>query len=74
MNEIWSGVITIATAIIGVAILAVLVSNRANTAQVIQAATGGFAQDLMAAESPVTGNNILGGVSLSGGAGSVYNV
>lgn len=74
MNEIWTGVITIATAIIGVAILAVLVSNRAQTSQVIQAATGGFAQDLAAAEAPVTGNNVLGGMSLSGGAGSVINV
>lgn len=73
MNEIWGGVITVATAIVGVAILAVLVSNNAQTANVVSSLTQGFATDLAAATAPVTGGNILGGMSLSGGAGHVYN-
>lgn len=55
MNEMWSSVVTVATAIVGLAIIAVLVSNNAQTGNVIGAATGGFAQDLTAAVSPVTG-------------------
>ena len=54
-DQLFSSVVTVATAIVGVAILAVLVSKNANTAQVIGAATGGFAQDLAAAVSPVSG-------------------
>jgi hypothetical protein len=56
MNDLWSGIITIAVAIVGVATLSVIVSKNANTSQVIQAATGGFAQDLSAAVSPVSGS------------------
>jgi len=61
MNEFWSSIVTIATAIVGIAILAVIVSNKAQTPQVIQAATQGFASDLTAAEGPVSGNT---GISL----------
>lgn len=60
MNEMWSSIVTIATAIVGIAILAVIVSNNANTANVISSATGGFAQDIQAAVSPVTGGGSLG--------------
>jgi hypothetical protein len=48
-------IVTIATAIIGVAILAVLVSKKANTSGVIQAAGTAFSGALNAATSPVTG-------------------
>lgn len=69
MNEMWSGVVTIASAIVGVAILAVLVSNNANTSGVIQSATQGFAADLTAATAPVTGaTNMFGNATFSGGA------
>jgi PRD1 phage membrane DNA delivery len=50
-----SSAVTVATAIVGVAVLAVLVSKQAQTPQVIQAATSGFAADLSAAVSPVSG-------------------
>lgn len=65
-DHFWSGIITVATAIVGVAILAVIVSNQAKTSSVISAATGGFATDLLAAVSPVTGNtpqipSVIGG-------------
>ncbi len=60
MNEMWSSVVTVATAIVGLAIVAVLVSNNAQTGNVIGAATGGFANDLAAAVSPVTGGGVGG--------------
>lgn len=53
MNQITETVVTVATAIIGVAILAVLVSRRSNTAGVIQAAASGFGNVLGVAVSPI---------------------
>jgi PRD1 phage membrane DNA delivery len=53
-DQIFTSIVTIATAIIGVAILAVLVSKQAQTPQVIQAGAVGFAQDLYAAVSPLS--------------------
>jgi len=47
--------VTIAVAIVGVAILATLVSKKANTAGVIQAAGSAFSGALGAATAPVTG-------------------
>lgn len=67
MNQTISGIVTIATAIIGVAILAVLVSRNANTEGVIKSAGGAFSGALMAAVSPVSGggfNNSYGYTAL----------
>lgn len=55
MNRVGEEIATILTAIIGVAILAVLVSKNANTSGVIAAGGKAFAQDLGVAISPVTG-------------------
>ena len=55
-DKFWEGIITIGTLIIGVAILAIIVSPKANTTGVIQAAASGFGNDLAVAESPVTGS------------------
>lgn len=55
MNELTASVLTVATALVGVAILAVLVSRQSNTTGVISAAAGGFAEDIAAAVSPITG-------------------
>lgn len=55
MNDLWTSVVSIATAIVGVAILAVIVSKNSNTSGVISSATSGFAQDLGVAVSPITG-------------------
>lgn len=55
MNNIWSGIVTVLTAIIGVAIIAVLVSRNARTAQVIQAGAEGFGRMITAATGPVSG-------------------
>jgi hypothetical protein len=73
MNEVWGGIVTILMAIVGVAILAVLVGNGSQTIGVIGAAAKGFAQDLSAAEAPVLGGSALGMGTLSGGASSVLN-
>jgi heme/copper-type cytochrome/quinol oxidase subunit 2 len=56
MDKITEGVVTVFTAIIGVAILAILVSPKAQTSSVIQAVASGFGNSLGVAESPVTGN------------------
>lgn len=50
-------VVTVLTAIIGVAIIAVLVSQKANTGNVIASLGGAFSNALSAAVSPVTGNS-----------------
>lgn len=55
MDQLWVSLVSIATAIVGVAIIAVLVSKNANTAGVIGAATQGFGYDLGVAISPITG-------------------
>lgn len=67
MNQSIAGIVTIATAIVGLAIIATLVSNRANTSNVIKSATGGFAQDITAAVAPVTGGAGLSLPSLQTG-------
>jgi hypothetical protein len=51
---------TIFLAIVGVAILAVLVSKNSNTAQVIKAAGQTFSESLSVAVSPITGRSGAG--------------
>ena len=57
MNEFTSAFSGIVVAIIGLAIVAVLVSQRANTAKVIGAAGSGLSGVISAAVSPVTGGS-----------------
>lgn len=57
-DQLIGGVVTVATAIIGVAIIAVLVSNNANTSKVITSAGSAFGSALSAAEAPVTGGGM----------------
>jgi PRD1 phage membrane DNA delivery len=49
-----SEILTVATGIIGLAIVAVVVSNKASTANVITAAGNALSTDLKAAVSPVS--------------------
>jgi hypothetical protein len=58
MNSITEAIVTILLMIGGVALAAVLVSRKANTAGVIQAGASGFSNALGVAESPVTGNSV----------------
>jgi len=57
MQGATEAVVTIATAIVGVAILAVLVSQKSNTTGVVQAFGSAFTNALGVAEAPVTGAN-----------------
>lgn len=54
MNNIGASITAIAVAIIGVAIVAVIVSSNAQTPQVLQAAGSAFGGILQVAVSPVT--------------------
>ena len=67
-DQLISSVVTVLTAIIGVAIIAVLVSNKAQTGSVLTAGGNAFATDLEAATAPVTGSNpqIGGGLGFGG--------
>lgn len=53
MNRIGENVVTVLLAIVTVAMLAVLVSRKAQTPQIISAGGGAFAEALSVAESPV---------------------
>lgn len=70
-DQLISSVVTVLTAIVGVAIIAVLVSSKANTAGVIGAGASGFATALEAAVSPVTGQLPQSSTPLGVGFGGV---
>ena len=57
-----TGTVAVITAIIGVAIIAVLVSKQANTANVLTSGGTAFANILKTAVSPVTGGSVTGGL------------
>lgn len=65
-DQLIQSIVTVLTAIIGVAIIAVLVSQKANTSNVITSAGNAFTGALNAAVSPVTG----GGSGVLGFGGS----
>lgn len=56
-NQFINSVVTVMTAIIGLAIVAVIVSNRANTSGVIKSTGAAFSESIGAAVSPVTGGS-----------------
>lgn len=58
MSQIVNGVVVILTAIIGVAILSVIVSKNSNTAGVLQAGQSAFSGALGTALSPVSGSSL----------------
>lgn len=62
LDHITTSIVTVITAIIGVAIIAVLVSKNSQTSQVLTAGGNAFANILGVAESPVTGGSGIGGV------------
>jgi hypothetical protein len=66
-DSLVTAMVTVLMAIVGVAIIAVLVSKNANTTGVISAGAGGFSQALSTALSPVTGSGF--GSFTGGGAG-----
>jgi hypothetical protein len=61
MNQLVNSITVILTAVIGVAILSVILSKNSQTVGVIKAGSDGFSSILGAAEAPVTGSNMSGG-------------
>jgi hypothetical protein len=59
-DQLITSIVTVLTAIIGVAIIAVLVSKQANTAGVIQSGGSAFSSALATAVSPITGGSGMG--------------
>lgn len=55
MDDFTSKIVYVLTAIVGVAIVAVLVSGNSQTVAVIQSAGNGFASVIKAATGPVSG-------------------
>lgn len=73
-DQLITAVVSIVLGIIGLAALATVLSPKAATSQVIGAASGGLAQDIGTAVSPVTGGGLgLGGLSGSLNLGGVGN-
>lgn len=68
MSQLTEALVTIMTAIIGVAILSVLVSNRSQTAGVLGAFGQSFSNILSAATAPVTGKAATPNVGSSSGS------
>jgi len=66
MDKLTEAGVTILMAIVGVAILAVLVSQRSNTPQVLQSFGQMFSGILGTAVSPVTGTGMTGGIGAIG--------
>jgi len=54
-RDFFETTVQIALAVAGLAFLAIIVSNRSRTAQVIQASASGFSNSIATAISPVTG-------------------
>lgn len=57
-NTATEAIVTIVLAIVGLAVVATLVSKNARTGNIIQNAASGLGNDLAVAQSPVTGNNV----------------
>lgn len=72
MDHLTSSVTQIALAIVGVAILAVIVSKKSNTAAVIQSMASGFGNSLGVAISPVTGADIKYHLEYPGSGGYAF--
>lgn len=69
MNQLTETAASIGLAIVGVAILALLVSRKSNTAGVIGALGASFSNALGVATSPVTGASVGGLTGLGGFSG-----
>lgn len=55
MNGFWETIVTIITASAGVAIVALLVSKKSDTSNILKTASSGWAGILSVAEAPVAG-------------------
>jgi hypothetical protein len=69
-EQMISSVVTVAVAIVGLAIIATLVSKNAATSKVITAGGNAFSNALQAAEGPVLGGFGFGGLNVAGTSSS----
>jgi hypothetical protein len=69
MNAFTEGLVTVALAIVGLGVVATIVSKNANTANVLGAGFKGLGGAITAAEGPVMGGGGLTVPSLGGGFG-----
>jgi hypothetical protein len=60
MNDFWATLSGVVALIIGLAVVAVVLSPKATTSQVIQSGSSGLASLITAATSPVTGGGATG--------------
>jgi len=60
MSSIGPGIISIVAGVIGLAIVAVIVSQKANTSQVLTGAGSALSSVIGAAVQPVSGSNTFG--------------
>ena len=67
MNQLVEATLTILLAVVGLAMVSVLVSRKSNTTGVIQAGASGFGNALAVAQSPVTGESVPINLSYPGG-------
>lgn len=67
MNSFLEGISTIALAVVGLAVVAVIVSKKSNAGGIIQAGASGLANTIGVAISPVTGSNPSFDLSYPGG-------
>lgn len=84
MSEFAQGILFGISGVIGLAIIAVLVSQKSQTSGVIQSAAAGLSQIIGAAVSPVTGaatttggttaSNVLSSIGLSNSTGNTYSI
>lgn len=63
MSNFFKEVGVVLTGIVGLAVIAVLVSQKARTAEVVGTAGDAFANALQAAVSPITGSGVGGGLN-----------
>lgn len=55
-DNMWTGIVSVALALIGLAAFAVAFSPKATTAKVVTAGSNALATNILAAVSPVTGS------------------
>jgi hypothetical protein len=70
MNEFWTTLTALGTAIVTVAIVAVIVSKNSQTSSVIQAGGSAFSNALSTAVSPVTGASTAPNLSYPSSSGN----
>jgi PRD1 phage membrane DNA delivery len=73
-DSLVTSIVTVLTAVIGLAIIAVLVSRNAQTGAVLGQAGSAFANILGAAESPVTSGGGIGSSLINGFTGGGVSI